>query len=205
MGASRIEHDAAAPQPVGAGLDVALLDDDVRPHRPQALDVEIDGPGADRTAARKGDLGLTVSGDQRPEHQDRGPHGLHELVGREGGLEPAGIDLDPHPLVWQESSDIPLSYGVEKKMKLIESLIGAIQSTEIYYPEGAISIELEMFEYAYPETPAAQARGMVTYSAPEGMHDDCVIALALANLKWREAKARTQPVIFTGRSLGLYD
>ena len=94
---------------------------------------------------------------------------------------------------------------IGSKMTLIEGLIGAIQSADIGYPEGAISIELEMFEYTYPETDAQRARGVVSYGAPEGMHDDCVVALALATKKWREVKASSKPLIYTGRSLGLYD
>jgi hypothetical protein len=59
------------------------------------------------------------------------------------------------------------------KQKLMEGLAAAIQSAEISYPDNEIVFELEQFEYTYT------ASG-VRYSAPDGFHDDCVCALALA-------------------------
>jgi hypothetical protein len=49
----------------------------------------------------------------------------------------------------------------------------AIQRREVRFPEGVIRDELEVFEYAYTRT-------RVRYTAPAGLHDDCVCALALA-------------------------
>jgi hypothetical protein len=60
------------------------------------------------------------------------------------------------------------------KQQLMESLSLAIQKQEIGFPEGVITNELESFEYEYTRTG-------VRYSAPSGMHDDAVCALALAN------------------------
>ncbi len=59
------------------------------------------------------------------------------------------------------------------KQQLMEGLAVAIQQRQITYPEGPIVNELESFEYEYTRTG-------VRYSAPEGLHDDCVMALALA-------------------------
>lgn len=59
------------------------------------------------------------------------------------------------------------------KQQLMERLAVAIQNQEVSFPEGVISNELETFEYEY-------ANSHVRYSAPEGLHDDCVVALALA-------------------------
>jgi hypothetical protein len=59
------------------------------------------------------------------------------------------------------------------KQKLMEGLAVAIQQQKIRYPDGVIVSELECFEYEYTRTG-------VRYSAPEGLHDDCVMALALA-------------------------
>ena len=56
----------------------------------------------------------------------------------------------------------------------MEGLAVAIQKQEISFPEGVIANELESFEYEYTRTG-------VRYSAPSGMHDDCVCSLALAN------------------------
>jgi hypothetical protein len=63
----------------------------------------------------------------------------------------------------------------------MEGLAVDIQQKQIAYPEGAIVDELETFEYVYTRTG-------VTYSAPEGLHDDCVCALALAAQRKRTAK-----------------
>jgi hypothetical protein len=60
------------------------------------------------------------------------------------------------------------------KQQLLEALANSIQTKTISYPNGLIKEELEIFEYTFTATG-------VRYSAPTGFHDDCVIALALAN------------------------
>lgn len=64
------------------------------------------------------------------------------------------------------------------KQQIMEGLSYAIQKREIFFPEGIIKDELEAFEFEYTRTG-------VFYSAPEGMHDDCVCALALAKKIWQ--------------------
>lgn len=61
----------------------------------------------------------------------------------------------------------------KSKQQLMEGLAVAIQSSEVGYPDGPIKMELEQFEWMVKQTYTA-------YSAPAGMHDDCVCALALA-------------------------
>lgn len=61
----------------------------------------------------------------------------------------------------------------KSKQSLMERLANAIQSKQITIPEGVVRAELETFSYEYT------AHG-VRYTAPEGLHDDCVMALALA-------------------------
>ncbi len=61
------------------------------------------------------------------------------------------------------------------KQKLMEGLAVAIQARTVWYPEGVIVSELEQFEYQFTRTG-------VSYGAPEGYFDDCVIALSLANM-----------------------
>lgn len=73
-------------------------------------------------------------------------------------------------------------FTAPSKQKLMEGLAVAIQGKQISYPDGPIVVELEQFEYEYTRTG-------VRYSAPDGLHDDCVCALALA---WR---GMTQPRI----------
>jgi len=68
------------------------------------------------------------------------------------------------------------------KQLLMEGLAVAIQQQQVSYPEGVISQELEAFEYQYSRTG-------VRYSAPEGLHDDAVVALALARAKYEQRHA----------------
>jgi phage FluMu gp28-like protein len=77
------------------------------------------------------------------------------------------------------------------KQELMVGLASAIQKEEVGFPRGVIVDELESFEYEY--TP----RG-VRYSAPEGAHDDCVIALALAV----EQRRRLMPVMRSSEAKG---
>lgn len=66
------------------------------------------------------------------------------------------------------------------KQQIMEGLALAIQKRNITFPDGVIKDELEQFEFEYTRTG-------VKYSAPVGIHDDCVCALALAWHKYRTA------------------
>jgi hypothetical protein len=72
----------------------------------------------------------------------------------------------------------------------MEGLAMAIQGRAISFPDGPIRGELDSFEYTYTAT------GGVKYSAPVGMHDDCVVALSLAvhHLHNRPRNYPTSPV-----------
>lgn len=62
------------------------------------------------------------------------------------------------------------------KRRLIESLVLDFESESISFPEIPELIdELQNFEVEQTKS------GLIRYSAPEGQHDDCVIALALAS------------------------
>jgi len=65
------------------------------------------------------------------------------------------------------------SFSSSSKQRLMEGLAVAIQHGEIRYPQGVIVSELDAFAFEYTRTG-------VKYSAPSGMHDDCVMALSLA-------------------------
>lgn len=67
-------------------------------------------------------------------------------------------------------------FSAPSKQQLMEGVAVAIQQRKVSYPEGVIVKELEAFEYEYTRTG-------VRYSAPEGLHDDAVCALALAIAK----------------------
>jgi hypothetical protein len=69
-------------------------------------------------------------------------------------------------------------YTNKSKQQLMENLAASLQARSVRYdPDvcAALVLELESFEFIYRET-------MVCYSAPEGMNDDCVNALALAEM-----------------------
>lgn len=74
-----------------------------------------------------------------------------------------------------------IKFTAQSKQQLMEGLSMAIQKRSITFPEGIIKDELENFEYEYTRTG-------VKYTAPKGLHDDCVCALALAVSKFRTAQ-----------------
>ena len=76
------------------------------------------------------------------------------------------------------------------KQQLMEGLAVAIQRGEISYPDGPIVAELEAFEYEYSRTG-------VRYEAPPGLHDDCVMAIALAVACRNGRKASWAPIMIT--------
>ena len=77
----------------------------------------------------------------------------------------------------------------ESKQKLMEGLAIAIQRGEVGFPDGAIVSELEAYEYEYTRTG-------VRYSAPSGVHDDavCALALAVAKLRGESGRQRWEPI-----------
>ena len=64
-------------------------------------------------------------------------------------------------------------YTSTSKQQLMELLASSIHKGEVGFPDGTIKEELEVFEYQFTSTG-------VRYNAPQGFHDDCVNALALA-------------------------
>jgi len=63
----------------------------------------------------------------------------------------------------------------------MEGLAFALQNHEITILDGPMKDELENFEFSFTRTG-------VLYTAPSGMHDDCVNSLALAVQIHGEAK-----------------
>jgi hypothetical protein len=70
---------------------------------------------------------------------------------------------------------VPFKFTHQSKKALVEKLIVAIEQKLITYPHIQEMIdELEAFTYEVSEF------GNIRYTAPEGLHDDCVMSLALA-------------------------
>lgn len=85
----------------------------------------------------------------------------------------------------------PFIISNRSKQELIEKLRVNIEFAHITFPQVPVMIrELENFEYNF------KSSGTITYSAPAGQHDDCVIALALAN--WGMSR---QPMIYKAKQM----
>ena len=75
------------------------------------------------------------------------------------------------------SNIAPLKFTNATKTQLIQRLIVAIEQRQISWPKSWTVLTNELKRYEYDRTPS----GNITYNAPAGFNDDCVIALALAN------------------------
>lgn len=85
-------------------------------------------------------------------------------------------------------------FSSRAKQQLMEGLASTIQSGGVTFPAGPITMELEQFTY---EMRGKEGRFTgVSYTAPSGFHDDCVMALALAEM--HRHKAQAPMVIPTG-------
>ena len=73
-------------------------------------------------------------------------------------------------------------FSPPSKQRLMEGLAAAIHQQAVRFPDGPLVAELESFGYEYTQSG-------VRYSAPDGLHDDGVCALALA------VQARTGPMV----------
>ena len=92
-------------------------------------------------------------------------------------LDSTGVGDSIHEAVSLECSQVErFTFSGQSKQRLMENLAIDIQAGAVSYPEGVISQELNDFEYVYTATGPR-------YSAPSGVHDDCVMALALACMK----------------------
>tara|TARA_R110002020_G_scaffold77761_7_gene196226 strand:- start:1263 stop:2297 length:1035 start_codon:yes stop_codon:yes gene_type:complete len=100
---------------------------------------------------------------------------LERLVGFSAAIvDSTGVG---DPIVERLQRSLPnvegFHFSSSSKQKLMEGLSVAIQTKQITYPDGVIAQELSTFGYEYTRTG-------VRYTAPDGLHDDCVMALGLA-------------------------
>lgn len=104
------------------------------------------------------------------------------LVGMDEGLADSTGVGDPivEDIVRECPLVEPFTFTQNSKQKLMEGLAASIQNGEVGILEGLMYDELESFEFIYSRT------GHVKYSAPEGLHDDIVCALALAVQKFKQ-------------------
>lgn len=102
-------------------------------------------------------------------------------------------------LARQGVSTLPFKISSSSKQELIKRLIVSIEQRLITFPPIDDMLD-ELRSFAYDVTDA----GNIRYSAPDGMHDDCVISLALANYGMKNfiygKKERAKPDIMTKRN-----
>jgi hypothetical protein len=110
---------------------------------------------------------------------------LTTLIGRTPALvDSTGVG---DPIVEQLQRACPSVEGFKftspSKQQLMEGLASAIQQGRIAFSDPLLENELEAFEYEYTRTG-------VRYSAPDGLHDDGVCALALATKQLQVIRTR---------------
>ena len=71
----------------------------------------------------------------------------------------------------------PFRFTAHSKVELIQRLVVAVEQRRVTWPRAWEVLTNEMKRYEYRLSPS----GQISYSAPEGYHDDCVVALALGN------------------------
>jgi hypothetical protein len=110
------------------------------------------------------------------------------------GNKPALVDSTGvgDAIVEELQRDMPLVEGYKfsslSKQQLMEGLASSIQQKTIGFYDPALIDELECFEFEYTRTG-------VKYSAPEGLHDDGVVAAALSKRKYDLSR---RPSFFIG-------
>lgn len=94
---------------------------------------------------------------------------------RKCAIDATGLGVMPAEIL-QKTGDnfLPYTFTQKSKQILLESLVVGVQRGEIIITDETTQAEMIEFEYEYTRTG-------VKYTAPPGYHDDCVIALALAN------------------------
>src|SRR4029077_11846592 len=91
-GGDFVEDNFGASEAIRRGSHSAVFLRDFRPQALESFEVEVNRPGADRTASGKRDASSATAGKQRAEDQRRGAHSLYEFVGGLGGGQIAGLD-----------------------------------------------------------------------------------------------------------------
>lgn len=141
-------------------------------------------------------IGLDKAGDVCRLERFQKPWGpTKQEVKKHTGPLPAGGDSTGvgDPVVESLQTDFSVNiegfiYSSRSKQQLMEGLAADIQQGLTHFPEGVLSEELHSFEYVYTRTG-------VQYSAPEGMFDDCVNALAIARAKFKAGNFG-QPAVY---------
>jgi len=81
-----------------------------------------------------------------------------------------------------------LKFSATSKQQMMERMAVATQNQEWRFRRGVLASEMEQFEFVY-------SAGGVKYNAPQGLHDDCVCAAALAIQQWDKVAHTVAPSI----------
>jgi len=93
-------------------------------------------------------------------------------------LDASGVGDPIYDDLKQVCSDIEaFKFTEPSKTALVQRLSVALEQRRVSWPASWEILTAEMRRYEYEISP----RGGIAYSAPSGYHDDCVMALALAN------------------------
>jgi hypothetical protein len=71
---------------------------------------------------------------------------------------------------------LPYKLTHATKSALIDNAVLMVEQQQVHFPASLTTLTNELESYEYERTPA----GVIRMNAPQGMHDDCVIAFALA-------------------------
>ena len=106
-------------------LHIAGGDLDLGAERLQRLEVQVDRAGADRAAAGERDRRLAGAREQRAEHEDRGAHLAHDVVGRDRRRDVGGAE-GHHP------ADVALARPLDRgrDSELVEQVAEAVDVGE---------------------------------------------------------------------------
>ena len=91
----RVQNDTRTTQATGLRADEAILDTDVCAHLAQPFDVDIDRACTNGAATGQRHIGTAEASQQRPEHQNAGAHGLHQLIRRHTIAQRGGVHPNP--------------------------------------------------------------------------------------------------------------
>jgi hypothetical protein len=138
-------------------------------------------------------LGLDGSGAVCRSERWQGPWSatlerLAGMVGKSGAralVDSTGVG---DPIVEQLQARCPglvegFKFTAQSKQQIMEGLAAAIQQRALTIPDGPLVAELESYGYEY-------TKSGVRYTAPDGLHDDGVCALALAQHARAKPRAR---------------
>lgn len=101
-------------------------------------------------------------------------------------LDASGVGdpiFDDLKRVWPDIEGF--KFTAHSKTELVQRLIVAVEQRKVSWPVGWDVLTNEMRRYEYAISPS----GGISYNAPAGYHDDCVMSLALANHRRWEAES----------------